>query len=77
MIQDDILDVVSDTRALGKTSGADAARDKPTYPALLGLDGARAKARSLLEEALDALAPLGDAGAPLADLACYMIERDY
>ncbi|SHF27795.1 farnesyl-diphosphate synthase [Modicisalibacter ilicicola DSM 19980] len=76
-IQDDILDVVGDTRTLGKTSGADAARDKPTYPALLGLDVARTKARGLLEEALDALAPLGDAGAPLADLACYMIERDY
>jgi farnesyl diphosphate synthase/geranylgeranyl diphosphate synthase type II len=76
-IQDDILDVVSDTHTLGKTSGADAARDKPTYPALLGLDGARDKARALLDEALGALQPLGEKAAPLADLARYMIERDY
>ena len=76
-IHDDILDVTGDTLTLGKTSGADAARDKPTYPALLGLDGARAKAQGLLDEALEALAPLGDAGAPLAELARYMIERDH
>ncbi|MGC3873938.1 farnesyl diphosphate synthase [Halomonas sp. GXIMD04776] len=76
-IQDDILDVVGDTQTLGKASGADAARDKPTYPSLLGLDGARAKTQSLLEQALDALVPLGDTATPLAEIACYMIERDY
>jgi len=76
-IQDDILDVVGDTGTLGKAAGADAARDKPTYPALLGLDGARARADALRDEALTALAELGEAGEPLADLARYMIERDY
>ncbi|SDG16885.1 farnesyl-diphosphate synthase [Onishia taeanensis] len=76
-IQDDILDVTSDTVTLGKTSGADAARDKPTYPALLGLDGARAMADDLLDEALAALAPLGDEAATLAALARHMIERDH
>lgn len=76
-IQDDILDVTGDTVTLGKISGADAARDKPTYPALLGLDGARAKALGLLHDALAALAPLGENATPLADLARYMIERDH
>jgi farnesyl diphosphate synthase/geranylgeranyl diphosphate synthase type II len=76
-IQDDILDVTGDTVTLGKTSGADAARDKPTYPALLGLDGARAMADDLLDEALAALAPLGDEAATLAALARHMIERDH
>ncbi|WP_439649593.1 farnesyl diphosphate synthase [Halomonas alkalisoli] len=76
-IHDDVLDVTGDTRTLGKASGADAARDKPTYPALLGLDGARARALELTEEALAALAPLGEASAPLAELARYMIERDH
>ncbi|WP_240609929.1 farnesyl diphosphate synthase [Billgrantia endophytica] len=76
-IHDDILDVTGDTRVLGKASGADAARDKPTYPSLLGLDGARARALELTEEALAALSPLGDASAPLAELARYMIERDH
>lgn len=76
-IHDDILDVTGDTLTLGKTSGADAARAKPTYPSLLGLEGAQRKAHSLIAEAIAALAPLGERAAPLADLAHYMIERDY
>jgi len=42
-VQDDILDVVSDTQTLGKTQGADAANNKPTYVSLLGLEGAKQK----------------------------------
>ncbi|MCM2129487.1 (2E,6E)-farnesyl diphosphate synthase [Larsenimonas rhizosphaerae] len=76
-VQDDILDVTGDTAIIGKIQGADALRDKPTYPALLGLDEARHKAQALLDEALDALAVLGDAAHPLAALARYMIERDH
>lgn len=76
-IHDDVLDVTGDTLTLGKTSGADAARAKPTYPSLLGLDGAQQKARTLIDEAIAALAPLGEKAAPLAELAHYMIERDH
>ncbi|MGO3055364.1 MAG: (2E,6E)-farnesyl diphosphate synthase [Halomonas sp.] len=76
-IHDDVLDVTGDTLTLGKTSGADAARAKPTYPSLLGLDGAQQKARTLIDEAIAALAPLGEQAAPLAELAHYMIERDH
>ncbi|PWV78851.1 farnesyl diphosphate synthase [Halomonas sp. A11-A] len=76
-IHDDVLDVTGDTATLGKASGADAARDKPTYPSLLGLEGARARAGELVEEALAALAPLGDGAIPLKALARYMIERDH
>ena len=76
-IHDDILDVTGDTATLGKISGADAARAKPTYPSLLGLAGAQRKANTLIDEAIAALAPLGEQAAPLADLAHYMIERDH
>lgn len=76
-IHDDVLDVTGDTATLGKISGADAARAKPTYPSLLGLLGAQHKAQSLIDEAIAALAPLGERAAPLADLAHYMIERDH
>ncbi|SFD65149.1 farnesyl-diphosphate synthase [Thiohalospira halophila DSM 15071] len=76
-IQDDILDVVGDTATLGKTGGADAAREKPTYPALLGLEGARERARAMVDDALEALAELGDGAEPLRDLARYVIERDH
>ncbi|WP_249976813.1 (2E,6E)-farnesyl diphosphate synthase [Vreelandella olivaria] len=76
-IHDDVLDVTGDTATLGKISGADAARAKPTYPSLLGLDGAQRKANTLIDEAIAALAPLGEQAMPLADLAHYMIERDH
>lgn len=76
-IHDDVLDVTGNTLTLGKTSGADAARAKPTYPSLLGLEGAQQKARILIDEAIAALAPLGEKAAPLAELAHYMIERDH
>ncbi|KOP55770.1 geranyl transferase [Pseudomonas coronafaciens pv. porri] len=74
-VQDDILDVESDTATLGKRQGADIARDKPTYPALLGLDAAKSYALELRDIALDALNPFGPAAEPLRDLARYIVER--
>jgi farnesyl diphosphate synthase/geranylgeranyl diphosphate synthase type II len=76
-IHDDVLDITGDTQTLGKTSGADARRDKPTYPALLGVAQAQSRARDLLDDALAALEPLGEAGQPLAALARFMIDRDH
>jgi len=76
-IHDDVLDVTGDTATLGKTSGADAARAKPTYPSLLGLEGACRRADELVETAVAALAPLGADATPLPGLAHYMLERDY
>lgn len=74
-IADDVLDVEGKTETLGKRAGADEARGKPTYAALLGVDGAKRKARGLLDRALESLAPLGDNGALLAVLARYIVER--
>ncbi|MDB5979792.1 MAG: ispA-2 [Pseudomonas sp.] len=74
-VQDDILDVESDTATLGKQQGADIAHDKPTYPALLGLEAAKAYARSLQDQALSALHPLGAGAEPLRALARYIVER--
>ncbi len=74
-VQDDILDVESDTATLGKRQGADIARDKPTYPALLGLDAAKAYALELRDQALHALRPFDAAAEPLRELARYIVER--
>ncbi|MHC8307542.1 polyprenyl synthetase family protein [Pseudomonas sp. PB3P13] len=74
-VQDDILDVESDTQTLGKRQGADIARDKPTYPALLGLDAAKAYALELHDQALHALRPFDAAAEPLRDVARYIVER--
>jgi geranylgeranyl diphosphate synthase type II len=74
-VQDDILDVESDTETLGKRQGADIARDKPTYPALLGLEAAKAYALELRDQALHALRPFDADAEPLRDLARYIVER--
>ncbi len=76
-VQDDILDVISDTHTLGKTQGADIANNKPTYVSLLGLEGAQQKAQQLHQQALDALVPLGSAATRLQDIAHYIIDRQH
>jgi geranylgeranyl diphosphate synthase type II len=58
-IVDDILDVEGASADLGKTAGKDAAADKPTYPALYGLDASKRMASECIDRALAALAPLG------------------
>jgi geranylgeranyl diphosphate synthase, type II len=74
-IQDDILDVEGKTEEIGKTSGADAARDKPTYPSVLGLAPAKIRARELKLRACERLAPLGEAANVLSWLASYVVRR--
>ncbi|MGH8532166.1 MAG: geranyl transferase, partial [Gammaproteobacteria bacterium] len=56
--------------------GSDMARNKPTYPNLLGLDGARQAASELLNEALAAISSLGSASKLLQHLAGYIVERE-
>jgi geranylgeranyl pyrophosphate synthase len=74
-IQDDILDIEGETAVIGKSAGADIARNKPTYPSTIGLPAARARARELCEGAIASLAPLGAAAAPLAELARFVVNR--
>ena len=76
-VQDDILDVITDTATLGKQQGADIARNKPTYVSLLGLDNARAKARELHQQALAALTEFDQRAEPLRALSAYIIERSH
>lgn len=75
-VQDDILDVTADVAVLGKQTGADSALNKPTYVALLGLEGARQKARELQQQALAALEIFGDEAEILRLLAAYIVERN-
>lgn len=74
-IQDDILDVEGDPSLLGKSTGADAAHNKPTYPSTAGLGAARERARQLRDDAIAALHPLGGSGAALAELAHFVVSR--
>ncbi len=74
-IVDDILDITGDTETLGKTQGADMALNKPTYPALLGLSGAKDYAQNMHSIALDSLAGLGTEFNELRDLSRFIVNR--
>ncbi len=76
-VQDDILDVEGDTEVIGKPQGSDMDSDKPTYPKLLGMDGAKQAAIDLHQEAVNSLEPLGEAGEPLRWIADYIVQRDH
>ncbi|CZF81636.1 (2E,6E)-farnesyl diphosphate synthase [Grimontia marina] len=74
-VQDDILDIISDTETLGKPQGSDLEAEKSTYPALLGLEGAKQKAEHLYQEALQALQAIPYNTEQLELFARYIIER--
>jgi len=74
-VADDILDVVGTQEAIGKDAGSDEARGKATYPALLGLDQARGRARELRDLAVAALEPLGERAEPLRQIAHFIVNR--
>ncbi|MGQ0658718.1 MAG: (2E,6E)-farnesyl diphosphate synthase [Chromatiales bacterium] len=75
-VQDDILDIEGTTETIGKPQGSDIARNKPTYPNLLGLAAAKEVAEQLYQDAIQALTVLGAAGRQLHDIADYIIKRD-
>ena len=74
-VQDDILDVESDTQTLGKQQGADIAANKPTYPSILGMTGAKEKLRLLHQESLAALDEFGQEADLLRNIAQFIVQR--
>jgi geranylgeranyl diphosphate synthase type II len=76
-IVDDLLDATSTPEQLGKATHKDAARGKNTYPALLGIDGARQEASRQITAALEMLSPLPPQADGLRALARFVIERQH
>lgn len=76
-VQDDLLDIEGDTATLGKPQGSDQAQNKPTYPALLGIDGARAKLNQLHQDAVAILKDFGPDAEALIALTDYIVARDH
>ncbi|WP_373001053.1 (2E,6E)-farnesyl diphosphate synthase [Marinobacter sp.] len=76
-VQDDLLDIEGDTSVIGKPQGSDAARAKPTYPALLGITGAREHLAALLESAQQSLREFGTEADPLRTMAEYVVARTH
>lgn len=76
-VWDDVLDITSDTATLGKPQGSDEDANKTTYPALMGLEQTKDKAKALVKSAIMALEKLPYDTDELAQLAQYIIERDH
>jgi farnesyl diphosphate synthase len=74
-VRDDILDVEGTAAVIGKTAGKDAAAGKPTFPSIIGLDASRERLDELTDNALTAIAPLGERGEWLDELARYAAQR--
>jgi geranylgeranyl diphosphate synthase, type II len=75
-IVDDVLDITADLQTLGKDPGSDREAGKTTFVDLLGVDGARARAQTVMDEGLRALEPFGAKADALRALARYTVERD-
>ncbi len=75
-IADDILDVEGDAAKAGKRLGKDVDAGKATFVSLLGLDGAKARAAELVDQAQAALAPFGPKADTLRQAAQFVIARD-
>ena len=75
-IVDDLLNVEGTTEQLGKAAGSDADRCKATYPAIFGIEKTKLMAEETITEALAALDTFAERGAPLRELATYIISRN-
>lgn len=75
-IADDILDVEGDAETAGKALRKDAEAGKATFVSLMGIEGAKAEARALVEQAETALSSYGEKAQTLKALARYIIARD-
>jgi geranylgeranyl diphosphate synthase, type II len=74
-IADDVLDITATTDVLGKTAGRDVALGKSTYAALLGVQGATARAEALIQRACETLSTEGLLSAGLEQLAHFIVLR--
>jgi len=74
-VRDDILDIQSDTKTLGKQQGADVAADKPTYPSIIGMVAAKEKLFQLHQKAVDSVAEFGYEADVLREIAAFIVKR--
>lgn len=74
-IRDDLLDVLGDTKTLGKPQGSDQRQDKNTFTSIYGIEGARERLDVLRSDAIASLEPMGARAEPLVELTHYVVER--
>jgi geranylgeranyl diphosphate synthase type II len=75
-IADDVLDIEGETALLGKKTGADLSKKKVTYPALLGLEESKRRAKELVDWGIEALKGFGPEADPLREIARFVVARN-
>ena len=76
-VQDDILDIIANTEQLGKTAGKDEQVEKSTYPALMGLEQAKAYAQTLHDQAFAALQFFEGQAQELEQISQFLLARQF
>jgi len=76
-IADDVLDVEGHPDRLGKNVGGDQEKKKATYPALMGIEESKKRAREFMELAIESLNPFGEEANSLRAIARFIVARDY
>ncbi len=75
-VRDDILDVIGETKRMGKAAGRDKKSGKAAFPALFGLEASRRRLKTLTDRALKAVSPLGARAEPFVRLAEFLAGRE-
>jgi geranylgeranyl diphosphate synthase, type II len=76
-IADDILNVEGRPELMGKGTGSDLRKRKATYPAVVGLEESKRRAKELVESATEALSVLGEEAEPLKEIGRFIVARQY
>ena len=76
-VWDDVLDVIGDTKVMGKTQGADISLDKSTYPALMGIEKAQQYAKDCANQAIEVVSKLNADTSLLEQFALFTVTRDH
>ena len=76
-VQDDVLDVTTPDEILGKRQNSDSNKNKPSYPAIIGVDESIKKFKDLYQEALDEISSLSVDAGPLRKITSHLMTRSY
>lgn len=74
-IADDVLDIEGSRDEIGKDVGSDIAKEKVTYPSVIGISESKKLANGLIDKSIEAISTLGEKAEPLREIARYIIER--
>ncbi|MFZ3064467.1 MAG: polyprenyl synthetase family protein [Nitrospirota bacterium] len=74
-IADDVLDIEGSRDEIGKDVGSDIAKEKVTYPSVIGISESKKLANGLIDKSIEAISTFGEKAEPLREIARYIIER--